>query len=57
MERIQREFRRPSLFAFPLISVERSRGKPKANIISHIKRDRPPDVEGARVLRRYRTSM
>lgn len=22
--------------------------QPKANIISHIKRDRPPDVEGAR---------
>jgi len=36
-----------SLLAFLLISVESLRGKLKANIISHIKRDRPPDVEGA----------
>jgi len=39
-----------SLLAFLLISVESLRGKLKANIISHIKRDRPPDVEGARAL-------
>lgn len=32
------------------MSVERLRGKSKANIISRIKRDRPPDVEGARAL-------
>jgi len=40
-----REFWRSSLFAFPLITVVYAAHK--ANIISHIKRDRPPDVKGA----------